>query len=114
MPPTQSNRLPYTQLFLATILVVFSAVVVGTWLLLVLAALQHALDPWVNAGILLFGLGFVGFAAVPGVPGVLWSRSLARRFSGKWAWSAKLPALVGTVTLVLGLLIALAVLVFAR
>jgi hypothetical protein len=97
----------------ATLLVAASCAVVLLWLLLLVQAYsaQSGLMPWVAAGIVLYGLIFVGIAAVVGLPGILWARSLAVNVPPKWRRLAQAPSWVGTTILVCGLGTAVLVLV---
>jgi hypothetical protein len=109
-----SHRIVFlTQFIVATGLVVLSVAVVALWALLAAFALNHVLEPWSNAGILLFGLGFIALAAVPGIPGVLWTRQLANRLGSRWAKLARISGAIGTIALSIGGVAALGLLVWA-
>jgi len=102
-----------SQFILATGLVVLGVAVVALWVLLAALALNHALEPWSNAGILLYGLGFIALAAVPVIPGVFWARQLANRLEARSAKLARIPGAVGAMALALGGVAALGLLVWA-
>lgn len=113
MHATSHRRVPLAQFVVATGLVVLNVAVIAFWLLLVSLALNHALDPWSNAGILLYGLGFVALAAAPGIPGAVWSRQLAGRSTTRSAKLARLSGMIGLSVLAIGLVVAIGVLLWA-
>jgi hypothetical protein len=62
---------------------------------------------------LLFGLGFVLLAAIFGVPGSAWARSLAEEFAPPWSRRAQITARIGSLSLMVGGSVAVALLVYA-
>lgn len=97
----------------ASALVATGALMVIAWLLLLVLAFGHVLDPWRNAGVILFGLAYVAIGAVPGVLGVMWARYLVWYAPMPWARWAKIPALVGTTVFSLGTVCAVLALIYA-
>jgi hypothetical protein len=101
------------QLICATLLTATGCTVVLLWLLLLAQSYsgQSGLMPWVAAGIVLYGLIFVGIAALVGLPGILWARSLAVSVEPKGRRFAQALSWIGTTFLVFGLGTAVLVLV---
>lgn len=97
----------------ASLLIATASAVVLLWLSLLALSYggQSGLMPWTAAGVILYGLVFVAIAAVVGVPGVLWANHLSRGVPAKWRRIARAPGWIGTATLVLGFVTAIAVLV---
>jgi hypothetical protein len=113
MAPRPHRKLLFDFAF-AICLIALGVTVVVLWLLMVLLALRHALDPWSNAGALLYGLGFVFLAAIFCVPGSAWARSLSEEFESPWSLRARIAAKTGSFTLVLGCTIAVGLLVATK
>ena len=92
------------QIAVAALLVAGASVVVLVYLLLLTQSYggQGGVMPWVAAGVVMYGLFFVGIAALAGVPGILWSRRLAARAPEKWRRLARVPGQVGTAALIAG------------
>jgi hypothetical protein len=99
------------QFVLASLLIVSASAIVLTWLLLVALSYSGQIMPWVAAGVVIYGHIFIGLAALVGVPGIFWVRNLAVRVDLKWRRIARTLGLVGTIFLVLGFFVAIAVLV---
>ena len=101
------------QFVCATLLTAVGCVVVLLWLLLLVQSYggQSGLMPWAAGGIILYGLIFVGIAALVGLPGILWARSLAVNVRPKWRRLAQTPSWIGMTVLVCGLGAAVLVLV---
>jgi hypothetical protein len=97
----------------AACLVALGVAVVILWLFMALLALDHALEPWSNAGVLLYGLGYILLAAIFGVPGSAWARSLSEEFSLPWSRRAQITARIGSLMLTLGGTLAVAALIAA-
>ncbi len=112
MPPRTHRKLLLDFAF-AACLVALGVTVVILWLFMALLALNHALAPWSNAGILLYGPGFILMAAIFGVPGSAWARSLSEEFSLPWSRHAQITARIGSLTLTLGATLAVAALIAA-
>jgi len=112
MPP-RSHRKLLLDLAFAACLVALGVTVVILWLFMALLALNHALEPWSNAGVLLYGPGFILLAAIFGVPGSAWARSLSEEFSSPWSRRAQITARIGSLMLTLGGTLAAAALVAA-
>ena len=102
-----------TQFVFASLLIAAaSAMVLLYLLLLALSYSGHSgLMPWVEAGVVLYGLAFIAFTAVIGVPGILWANHLARAVAPKWRRISKVPGWIGSAVLVLGFSAAIALLV---
>ena len=83
------------------------------WLFMAVLALNHALEPWSNAGVLVYGPGFMLLAAIFGVPGSAWARSLSKELSLPWSRRAQITARIGSLMLTLGGTLAVAALVAA-
>jgi hypothetical protein len=111
MTPRPRPRL-LLDLAFASVLVAISVTLIVLWLVMALFALQHALEPWNDAGVLLLGPVFVLLAALFGVPGSAWARSLAAEFALPWSRRALLTARIGSLTLKVGGVVAAAVLVY--
>jgi hypothetical protein len=101
------------QFVLAGLLIAASSAMVLLWFAsLSLSYGGHSgLMPWTAAAVILYGLFFVGLAAIPGVPGILWANHLAACAPLKWQKIAKIPGWIGTLILTLGLASSAAVLV---
>ena len=101
------------QFVCATLLTATGCAVVLLWLLLLVQSYsgQSGLMPWVAAGVVLYGLIFVGIAAFVALPGILWARSLAANAPPKWRRHAQAPSWIGTTVLVCGFGTAVLVLV---
>ena len=112
MPPRSHRKLLLDFAF-AACLVALCVTVVILWLFMALLALEHALAPWSNAGVLLYGPGFILLAALLGVPGSAWARSLSDEFSLPWSRRARITARIGWLMLILGGTLAAAALVAA-
>ena len=93
------------QFICATVLVIVSSAIVLLWLVSLVLSYsgESGLMPWVAAGVILYGLAFVGFAALFGVPGILWARHLVGTVSPKWRHVARAPGWIGTAILLCGL-----------
>lgn len=92
------------QFALAAVLIAVAVAVVLVYLLLLTQSYagQGGLMPWVAAGVVMYGLFFVGVAAIPGVPAVLWSRHLAAKAPERWRRLARVPGQVGSSVLLAG------------
>ena len=101
MPPRTHRRLLLDFTF-AACLVALGVTVVTLWVLMAFLAVAHALEPWNNAGALLYGPGFILLAAIFGVPGSAWARSLSEEFSAPWSRRAQITARIGSFMLMLG------------
>ena len=112
MPPRSHRKLLLDFAF-AACLVALGVTVVSLWLSMALLALTHALEPWNNAGALLYGPGFMLLAAIFGVPGSAWARSLSEEFSPPWSRRAQITARIGSLVLALGGALAVTALVAA-
>jgi len=112
MPPRSHRKLLLDFAFAAS-LVAFGVIVVISWLFMALLAMDHALEPWSNAGILLYGPGFILLATIFGVPGSAWARGLSEEFSMPWSRRAQITARIGSCVLRLGGALAVAALVAA-
>ena len=99
------------QFALAGLLIAAATVFVLLWLSLIALSYggQGGLMPWTSAAVIAYGLAFVAISAIAGVPGILWANHLARSVPLKWQRIAKLPGWIGTATLVLGFVVAIAV-----
>ncbi|MBS0448138.1 MAG: hypothetical protein JSR59_19575 [Proteobacteria bacterium] len=102
------------QFIAASLLVAFGVAIVIAWLLLFVLALDHMLLPWVNAGILLYGLGVVALASIVTVPGIMWAQRLSERVPHRWKRQASLPTWIGTAVLSTGAVVALLALFIGR
>jgi hypothetical protein len=102
------------ELVAATSLVAISSAVVVFWLLALVLAFRQELEPWNNAGVIMFGLGFVGLAAIPGLLGVMWSRYLAARVPLPWTRLANIRAWLGTILISFGALVAVIALILGQ
>ena len=111
--PQRSHRKLLLDFAFAACLVALGVAVVILWLLMALLALDHALEPWNNAAVLLYGPGFILLAATFGVPGSAWARSLSEEFSLPWSRRAQITARIGSLMLTLGGALAAAALVAA-
>jgi len=111
--PLRSHQKLLLDFSFAACLVALGVAVVSLWLIMALLALGHALDPWSNAGVLLFGPGFILLAAIFGVPGSAWARSLSKEFSLPWSRRAQITARIGSLMLTLGGIFSVAALVAA-
>jgi hypothetical protein len=112
MPPRPHRRL-LLDLAIAACLVALGVTVVILWLLVALQAVNDALEPWSHAGALLYGPAFILSAAIFGLPGSAWSRSLSEEFSLPWSRRAQITARIGSLTLTLGGTLAMAAMVAA-
>jgi len=101
------------QLVLAILLVTVASLLVVIWLLLLALAYigDSGLMPWVAAGIILYGFIFIATAAMVGIPGIVWANHLSNRVPSRWMPAAKMSGRIGKVVLILGFVVALAVLV---
>ena len=101
------------QFVCATLLIGAASAIVLLWLLLLGQSYvgQSGLMPWIAAGIVLYGLFFVGAAAIVGVPGILWARYLVASVPPKWRRLARAPGWIGMATLLCGVVVAVLVLV---
>jgi len=101
------------QFTLASLLVVGGVGIVGLWLLLLAMSYdgQSGLMPWVGAGVILYGLVFVALGSFIGVPGILWANHLVKQTPARWKRAARVPGLIGSAVLVIGLVTGIAVLV---
>ena len=101
------------QFVCATALVAASSAIVLLWLVSLVLSYsgESGLLPWVAAGVILYGFAFVGFAALLGVPGILWARHLVGIASPKWRQVARAPGWIGTAILLCGSAAAVMVLV---
>lgn len=111
--PTRPHRKLLLDFAFAACLVALGVTGAILWLLMAWLALNHALEPWNNAGVLLYGPGYILLAAMFGVPGSAWARSLSEEFASPWSRRAQLTARVGSITLKLGGALAVAALVAA-
>ncbi len=109
MPP-RSHRKLLLDFAVAACLVALGVAVVIMWLFLALLALAHALEPWNNAGVLLFGPAFILLAAIFVVPGTAWARGISEEFSLPWSRRAQITARIGSLMLTLGGTLAVAAL----
>lgn len=109
----RSHRKLLLDFAFAACLVALGVTVVVLWLFMAFLALEHALAPWSNAGVLLYGPGFILLAAVFGVPGSAWARSLSEQFSSPWSRRAQITAWIGSLMLTMGGTLSAAALVAA-
>jgi len=74
------------QFVFASLLIAAASAMVLMWLLLLTVSYggQSGLMPWTAAGVVLYGLVFIAFAAMIGVPGIAWAKHLANGVSPKW------------------------------
>ena len=111
--PARPHRKLLLDFVFATSLIVLAAAIVVLWLFLALLALDHVLDPWSNAGVLLYGPGVILLASMFGVPGSAWARSLSDEFALPWSRRARITARIGTLALALGGIVAVGCLIAA-
>jgi hypothetical protein len=64
---------------------------------------ESGLEPWVAAGVILYGLAFVLAALIPGLFGILWAKHLASGVPSICAGVANLVWKIGTFILFVGL-----------
>jgi len=103
------------QLVVAILLVSTGSTVVVLWIVLAAMsfdATKYGLLPWTAAGVLLFGLAFIAIASIASIPGIIWAKHLAESIPARWRSVATIPARTGSIIMVIGLLLAVAVLVF--
>ena len=116
LPKTRRPQNPmffFAQFVFASLLIATASAMVLLYLVLVAMAYfgQSGLMPWVEAGMVLYGLGFVAVIAMIGVPGIFWANHLARVVAPKWQRISKIPGWIGTGVFVLGFSAATALLV---
>lgn len=111
--PSRPHRKLLLDFAVAACLVALGVTVVILWLLMALLAMDHALEPWNNAGVLGHGPAFILLASIFVVPGSAWARSLSEEFSLPWSRRAQVIARVGSQMLMLGGTLAVAAMVAA-
>lgn len=109
----RSHRTLLLDLAFAACLISLEIAVVIFWFLGLFLAVNHALEPWNDAGIVMLGPGFILLAAMFGLPGAAWARSLSEEFALPWSRRALVTARIGSLTLALGVVVALIALIAA-
>lgn len=95
----------FLQTLFASFVILGACTMVLIWLLLLVLSYstQSGLAPWSAAGVSLLGIPVVAAAAILGVPSIVWVNHLACDIPTKWKRIAKMPRVIGTATLLLGL-----------
>lgn len=101
---------------IAMLLVAAAVALILLWLISVVLSFtpNSGLMPWVSSGVSGFGLLFIFLAAIPGIPGIIWTTRLLDRVSPSWnrilnitVWIGKLAFKVGASAAILILVLAI-------